>query len=139
MRVLYSKFCEYAAQQANGRRTLVGIFDDIRAPELPVDHPPFFLCLELEFDPSEADRPMDLVSVLVDEDGGEVFRIQTMGQVPRAQFAGPSRLQCVFPIPSLRLERAGDYRLDVTFNGVKIGEERLPVRAVHPDHVPPTS
>lgn len=130
MRVLYLKFCEYACQQANGRRSLIGVFDDIRTNLVPFDHPPFFVCVELEFEPTEGDRPMDLKAILLDEDGKEIFAIQAQGQTPRAPHGEMARVNFAFPIPGVRFQEAGLYRLDLLFNGSKVGEERLPVRVL---------
>ncbi len=139
MRVLYCKFCEYTCQLMNGRRTLVGMFDDIRINQVPIDHPAFFLCVEMEFDPSEAGRKMDLLCLLMDEDGRELFRINAQGQVPPSTPHGFSRVQFPFPIPGLRIERPGIYRLDLIYNDAKIGEERLPVLVVAgPQESPPS-
>ena len=72
MRLLLSKFCEYATQQQNGRHSMVGIFDNIIVPEFPIDHPPFFLCIQMEFDPNESEQDMDVLALLIDEDGNDV-------------------------------------------------------------------
>ncbi len=50
MRVLLCKFCEYVCKLENGRHNLVGVFDDIRSPSFPIDHPAFFLTYQLVFD-----------------------------------------------------------------------------------------
>ena len=83
MRLLLSKFCEYATQLQNGRHTMVGIFDNIVVPEFPVDHPPFFLCLQFEFDPNEGDQEMTVLAVLIDEDGKQMMDVTAQGKVPR--------------------------------------------------------
>jgi hypothetical protein len=133
MRLLLSKFCEYATQQQNGRHTMLGIFDNIVVPAFPIDHPPFFLCIQMEFDPIESDQDMKVLALLIDEDGKELMDVMASGRVPRDPNGGTTRLFIQFLMPPMRFERAGDYRLDVMFNDVKVGEERLPViSAVHP-------
>ncbi len=134
MRLLLSKFCEYATQQANGRHSMVGIFDNIVVPNFPIDHPPFFLCLQMEFDPNEADQEMSVLAVLIDEDGRQMMDVMASGRVPRDPNGGSTRLFIQFFMPPMRFERPGDFRLDVMFNDQKVGEERLPVvqAAQHP-------
>ena len=127
LRLLFSKFCEYATQQHNGRHTMVGMFDNIVVPAFPIDHPPFFLCIQLEFAPNESDKDMELLAVLIDEDGTQMMDIKASGGVPRDPKGGSTRLFIQFLMPPIRFERPGDYRLDVMFNGKKVGEERLPV------------
>jgi hypothetical protein len=130
MRVLLSKFSEYACKLENGRHTLVGVFDDIRIPNLPLDHPPFFLCVQIELEPSETGRHIDLSCVFMDPDGGELFRVDTEGDLSKEPGIDPIRIFFLFPIQPIRLERAGVHRLDVLFNGQKVGEEIVPVLLV---------
>lgn len=138
MRLLLSKFCEYAAQQANGRHTMVGMFDNIVTPNIPLDHPPFFLCIQLEFEPLESKNDLDILALLIDEDGKEIANIRANGNVPTAPHIGMTRIFIQFLMPPIRFEKPGDYRLDVMVNGEKIGEERLPVihAQIHPGRAP---
>lgn len=127
MRLLLSKACEYATQQSNGRNSMLGIFENIVVPHLPIDHPPFYLCVQLEFDPNEADQPLDLTVKLIDEDGRAVMDFNANGTIPRDISGGSTRLFIQFFVPSIRFENPGFYRFDVSANGHAIGEERLPV------------
>jgi hypothetical protein len=130
MRVLLSKFCEYACKLENGRHNMIGIFDDVRVPSFPVDHPGFFLCVQLEFERTEAGRPMQIETLLMDEDGKQLFKAEMSGTIPQSQGVGAVKMFVQIGVPAMRFERAGDYRLDVLFNGQSVGEERLPVYAV---------
>lgn len=132
MRVLYSKFCEYACQLANGRHSLIGIFDNVRVPGFPVDHPPFFICIELEFEPLETDIDHDFRFALIDEDGKEVLGFQGPPvKVPRdTANVGPQKMQITVGVGGVRFEKPGIYRLDISCDGDVVGEERLPVLQV---------
>ena len=130
MRLLLSKFCEYACKLENGRHSMVGIFDDIRVPEIPIDHPPFFLCLQLEYEAMETGRDLQLEAVFVDEDGAEIFRTSVEGPIPREPGPGTVKVFVQIGIQPFRFERAGTYRLDVFAENRKIGEERVPVLLV---------
>lgn len=127
MKLLLCKLCEYATQQQNGRHSMIGLFDNIVAPLFPVDHPPMFLCLQFEFDPSEAGEPMDVTIKLIDSDAKPLIDFTASGEIPRDVDGGRIRLFMQFHVPPVRLERPGDYRLDVQFNGKLVGEELLPV------------
>ncbi len=128
MRVLYSKFCEYACQLMNGRHSMIGIFDNIRAASFPVDHPPFFICVEMEFDPVEGGRQHVFRFVLLDEDGKEVLGFSgPPTHVPRDPQYGPLKIQITVGVGGVRFEKAGQYRLDILCDGEKVAEERLPV------------
>ncbi|MBS1722062.1 MAG: hypothetical protein JSS66_03530 [Armatimonadetes bacterium] len=127
MRLLLCKLCEYGTQQQNGRHSMVGIFDNIVAPSFPIDHPAFFICLQFEFEAAESGDPMDVLVKLVDDDARALLDFTASGEVPRDVSGGPTRLFMQFQIPGLRLEKPGDYQLEVVYNGRHIGEERLPV------------
>lgn len=127
MRLLLCKLCEYSTQQQNGRHTMVGIFDNIVAPFFPIDHPAMFLCLQFEFEPSEAGEPMDVFIKLLDDDAKPLLDFTASGEVPRDALGAPTRLFMQFQIPGLRFEHPGDHIVEVSFNGLRVGEERLPV------------
>ncbi len=130
MRLLLSKFCEYACKLENGRHSMIGIFDDIRVPEVPIDHPPFFLCLQLEYEAMETGSDLRLEAVFVDEDGGELFRTSIEGPIPKERGPGTVKVFVQIAIAPMRFERAGTHRLDVFTDDRKIGEERLPILVV---------
>jgi hypothetical protein len=132
MRVLLSKFCEYACKLENGRHNMIGIFDDVRVPGFPIDHPGFYLCVQLEFERNEAGREMHVETLLLDEDGKEIFKAAMDGTIPQSQGVGAVKMFIQIGVPPIRFERGGDYRLDVLFNGSSVGEERLPIYAVTP-------
>jgi hypothetical protein len=131
MRLLLAKLCEYACKLESQRHCMVGIFDDIRVHSLPIDHPPFFVCVQIEFDADEAGTDWKMETVFLNPDGKQLFRAELNGTVPLAQQnAIPVKLFAMIGAPAIRLEQAGDYRLDVTVNGRVIGEERIPVFTV---------
>ena len=130
MRVLLSKFCEYACKLENGRHNMIGIFDDVRVPSFPIDHPGFFLCIQFEFESNESGRPMQIETRLLDEDGKQLFKAEMNGNIPQSPGVGAVKMFVQIGVPPTRFEHGGDYRLDVLFNGTSVGEERLPVYAV---------
>lgn len=132
MRLLLAKACEYSAQLVNGRQSMVGLFENIVAPHMPVDHPAFYFCVQLEFDPMDNDDQMDLKVILIDEDGKPVVDFAAQGVPPKDPNGGMTRLFVQFHNPAIRFEKVGEYRFDVLYNGRKIGEERVPVLIVQP-------
>jgi len=128
MKLLLAKLCEYACKLENQRHSMIGIFDDIRLRSLPVDHPSFYVCVQIEFDADEAGTDWQLEAIFLDPDGRQHFRAELQGKVPPADdSAVPVKLFAVIGAPPIRLEKPGDYRLDVLVNGKVIGEERVPV------------
>ena len=132
MKLLLAKLCEYASKLENQRHCMVGIFDDIRVPGRPIDHPAFFICVQIEFDADEAGTDWTLEAVFLNPDGHQLFRAHLVGQVPGQELdAIPVKLFAIIGAPPVRLEESGDYRLDVLVDGRVIGEERIPVFTVH--------
>lgn len=127
MNILYIKACEYAVQQANGRQTLIGIFDNIVAPHLPIEHPPFFLCIQLEFEPHEAGQTFATQAVMIDDDGRKLFDFPLNIEAPRETGAGVTRVFMSIHVPTIRLERTGEHRFDLIINGQIKAQERIPL------------
>jgi hypothetical protein len=127
MQLLLCKVCEYAFQNQNGRHSMIGLFENIVLPQPGVEHPPFFVCLQLEFDPDEQDKPLNLEVVMIDPDGKRMLDFTAEGRVPRDTAGGITRLFMQFYVPKVRFEVLGDYRFDVMMDGKSIGSERLPV------------
>lgn len=131
MKLLLAKLCEYACKLENQRHSMVGIFDDIRVPNLPIDHPPFFVCVQVEFDADESGNDWNLEAVFLDPDGKQQFRADLHGTVPTTDHSAiPVKLFAMIGAPPFRLSQTGDFRLDVLMNGRVIGEERIPVHLV---------
>ena len=132
MKLLLAKLCEYACKLENQRHSMVGIFDDIRVPQIPIDHPSFFICVQVEFESDETGMDWKLESIFVDPDGRQQFRAELIGTVPaHNDSAVPIKLFAMIGAPPFKLMMTGDYRLDVLVNGKVIGEERIPVHLVH--------
>jgi hypothetical protein len=110
---------------------MVGIFDDIRVPQIPIDHPAFYICVQVEFDPDEGGTDWKLEAIFVDPDGRQQFRAELKGTVSvRDDTAIPVKLFAMIGAPPFRIQMSGDYRLDVIVNGKVIGDERVPVHVV---------
>ncbi len=132
MRVLLVKACEYTAPLANGRQCMMGIFDNIVAPFMPINHPPFCICLQIEFEQSDPEQDHAVTSRLIDPDGKALFEFPLNVKNVLDPHGGDTRVFISINVPELRLEAAGDHRIDVLVNGQKLGEERIPVIAAQP-------
>jgi hypothetical protein len=131
MKLLLAKLCEYACKLENQRHSMIGIFDDIRVPQIPIDHPAFFICVQVEFESDESGMEWKLEAIFVDPDGRQQFRAELVGSVPlHNDTAVPIKLFAMIGAPPFKLLMTGDFRLDVLVNGKVIGEERIPVHLV---------
>ncbi len=127
MRVLLCKLCEYVTKLENGRHTLVGVFDDIRAAEFPVEHPPVYLTFQLEFEKEEYGSRIDIVARILDADNKDLVRSDINGEIPNDPSMDTIRLFFFAPIPNLKLAKPGLYRLMVSQAGDIIHSETVNV------------
>lgn len=128
MRVTLLKLCEYALMGANGRLSVIGMFDNIRSDRFPFEHPPFFVVVELELEAHEKHGELALELVFIDEDGRALLNLPSPPhRLPENETPGPMRLKTMTAIGSVRFETPGSYRLDLIVKGEKLGEERVPV------------
>lgn len=109
---------------------MVGVFDDIRTPTMPIDHPPFFVCVQLEFEKNETGREHEMTIIMIDEDGKQNFRMDGRYNLPNEPGILRPRLFLMIQIAGVRIEAAGTYRLDVLVNGQIIGTEYMPVHHI---------
>src|SRR5207248_2495088 len=103
------KFCEYATKQENGRQSMLGIFDDIRVPQMPIDHPPFFLCCQIEFQKEETGVKHRVEFRLLDPEGGVGMQIEAPVEIPKEPNDFDPRLFIVVGISGIRMQKQGTY------------------------------
>lgn len=130
MRVLLCKLCEYVTKLENGRHNLVGIFDDIRAAQYPLDHPQFFLTFQLEFDRDEYGKELSIAAKILDSENKEMIRSDLGGQIPNDPNMDTIRLFFFAPIPSMKFAKPGLHRLMISDSGDIIHSETLNVLKV---------
>lgn len=127
------------ASDSNGKLNIMGIFDRIQARIAPVTHPQMQLVMILESDPTERGSTKHLEVRLIDEDGGEVFRLGGPLVVPNdARLT--QRFNFIVPINMLMFPRFGTYTFVIKVNDDRKHEvtftvERLP----EPSPSPPAS
>jgi len=124
MRVTICKFCDFACMLEGGKGSVIGMFDTIGSQHFPMTHHTFHICLEVEFDPTEA-GVVDLDVALVDDDGKRLFGVKQELPVAQPPVGRNVRILQDFAVENLTFERPGTYRLDVICDSRTIGEERL--------------
>lgn len=124
MRVTLCKFCDFACMLEGGKGAVIGIFDTIGSATFPMTHSAFHVCLEFEFDPTEAGFcPVEVT--LVDDDGHSLFRVNQEIPVAPPPVGRSTRVLQDFLIENLQFLRPGTYRLDVAVSGKIVAQERL--------------
>ncbi len=120
--------CDYAADYA-GKLTVVGIFDSLGAPKVPVLHPQLCVAAKLRFDDTEA-GPKKVRFTLTDIDGRDVLPpIEMAIAAPSSSAdAATSVVNLVLNIGGVKFEHLGEHSLDLTIDGVSVASTPLFIR-----------
>lgn len=123
--------CDAATDQF-GKLNILGAFDAIAAPQLPVVHPQLSVALRIRFKKSEsANHPFRIN--LVDADGKSVVPRPFDGNVS-VEIQGADDFAVVNLIVNLRdtrFEKFGRYSIDLTMDGKQRGALPLFVKQIH--------
>lgn len=128
MKVELFAACDYAADYA-GKLTLVGVFDTLGAPSVPVFHPQLCVAAKLRFDDTEA-GPKRVRFTLTDADGRAVLQpieMPIVAPAPAAE-AATSVVNLVLNIGGVKFERLGEHSLDLTVDGILVANAPLFLR-----------
>ena len=128
MKVELFAACDFAADYA-GKLTVVGIFDTLGAPQVPVLHPQLHVVAKFRFDDTEA-GPKKVRFTLTDTDGRDV--IQPL-ELPIAAPAPPidtatSVVNLVMSLGGIKFERLGEHSLDLSITGAHVASTPLFLR-----------
>lgn len=75
MHVNLAVLADHASVDGEGKLNIMGIFDTIFAPAVPVQHPRMMLVTRFAAKPSELGREQNVVIRLADEDGAQMFEL----------------------------------------------------------------
>lgn len=120
--------CDAASDQF-GKLNILGAFDAIMAPGIPIVHPQFAVALRIRFSKSEsANHPFRIN--IVNEDGKSILPKPLDGnvnvQIRQADESAVVNLICNFR--DTRFEKFGKYFVDLTMDGRQRGSLPLHVR-----------
>jgi hypothetical protein len=126
-RLVYCKLCRSADTFQNHGRTLIGLFDDIKASGYPAHSPPLTVSLEIECEAVESGRSMDIEIVFIDQNGAALMTCRTDATCPEPKLGLPGRISLSVPFEfgMAIIPNSGIYRFDILVNGVHLGNERL--------------
>ncbi len=120
---------DFAADYA-GKLTVVGIFDTIAAREAPVVHPAWAIAIKARFEKSEEGLKRIRLSI-TDEDGRTVatpFELNVDARTQADQHSGT--FQLVANIGGVKIERFGEYSIEIAIDGRREGDIPLFVRQI---------
>jgi len=109
--------CDAATADFNGKMNILGAFDTIVADSVPAVNPQCTIALRVRFDSIEKGEHGVTVN-FVDQDGKHIIP-PASGQItidfPPEQRSGSANL--IFTIQGLRLDRFGEYSIDLALDG----------------------
>ena len=115
MQVKLALLADYANVTAEGKLNILGIFDRINVPELPVVHPQMHLILRIEAHSAERNRAHNVEIRLHDPDGQTIFEV-TGDMVPQGVAGQTVSTNQILTLNNLQLTKTGGYNFVVLVN-----------------------
>lgn len=133
MEVNFAHLCDYATVSQDGKLSVMGIFSQINAVQVPVMHAQMYLAFELGFDYTEVGKEFTAEVQVVDEDGRLIWGVKGAGTIRSSTLSkpgdGPTAGQ-IFAITNLRFEKFGTYDVNIFANGKHAKRLQLKVAAL---------
>ncbi len=127
MKVSLAAIADYASVSADGKLSVMGIFNVIFAFSLPATHPQLRLAIQFEVEPKDLGTTQHVVIRLLDPDGDELLRVESDAPLP-TELSVPAIIPQVLDLNLLTFQKEGQYQFFILIDG----EERasLPLRIV---------
>lgn len=104
--------CDAANISREGKLNLMGIFNSIHAQQFPATHPHLSLVLRVEA--RIGDEGTYAIEIpFVDEDGGELFKIDGQLQLQGAAPGRPMTAQTIMDINNFQIPRPGTFTFEI--------------------------
>jgi uncharacterized protein DUF6941 len=123
MDVKLAALADFASVSIDKKLNILGIFQEINTPNLPVAVPHIYLVLSLEAGPEEYGKKILIrVALLEDNDGGgEMLHMEGLAEVPHPRYEGDRAFaNQVIGLSGVTFERAGNYRFSVSVENEEI-------------------
>ena len=118
MEVKFAVLADHASITREGKLNVLGIFDVINAPTLPMSLPLFFVVVSYEASAAEFDSTKRTEIVLCDEDGNRLLRLPQELKVTRPQISGTMvTTNQIAGIVGCKFSKTGNYQFDILVNG----------------------
>lgn len=128
MQIEASLICD-SASDYNGKLCVLGAFDTMAAPQVPVKHPHCAFALRIRFERSE-EGSHNVALLLIDADGNAHGpKIEGKAQITVPPGYDSTAINLILNINDLVLPRFGTYHLDVAINGEQ--KASVPLHLVH--------
>lgn len=119
MKVNFAHLCDYALV-ANGKLSVMGIFDQIGAQAFPWSHPTLYIAYELGLEPAEMGTKFKVRIVMQDEDGGEVMSLEGSVQTEpkgKIKIGDSPKARQVLCLNGVTFTRGGPHQIVIFLQG----------------------
>lgn len=120
--------CDYAMVSQDGKLSLIGIFDRIRVPGVPVQHPRFFVVAAFDMAPGNYTVRVELL----DPTGHNVLQEDGGVEIPVASDDQGQSGNLIAELNMLPFEFAGRYDFNLSVAGERVGVISLTVEVGPP-------
>ncbi len=128
MEVTVAVLADYANVSQDGKLNIMGIFQEINAPSLPLILPQMYLVLSFSAGPAEFGSVRNTRIALLHSDGQEILALEAQMQVPRPDRPGSrAYINEAIGLAGVTFEQPGDYAFSIL-----VGEDE---KATVPLHV----
>lgn len=110
-------FVADAANDAQGKLNVLGIFDQLTPKEYPYLHPQ--MCLVVSFQPTVAEygRKREFEISLIDPDGRPLTTLKTKGTISKPEAGRKAPFQIILRMVNTPFPKAGPYEIAVLVDG----------------------
>lgn len=128
MRALYTLLCDFVLVSADGKPSVIGVFDAVRAPSTPFSYPRFALACRVELEAEPVGGKHIVQMTAQDPSGGVVF--QAGGPIttkPTPTGISRSTFDTHLLLDGLMFQQFGTYTFSIAVDGVLLGTTQLNV------------
>ncbi|MDA3835091.1 MAG: hypothetical protein PF495_17035 [Spirochaetales bacterium] len=129
MKIEVFALCD-AATNSHGKLNLLGTFDQIFVPQVPVMHPAFSIALRVRFGKME-EGVHQVQLQLVDPDGIAVLPPMRGEVVPRmGPDVGSVAVNMIFNFHNVKFDSYSDYQINLNFDDISLESLPLSIREI---------
>jgi hypothetical protein len=132
MQVEWAALADYAAVDAAGKLTVVGVFEEIYSPHEPIIWPAMMLLLRFKIKRPEIGLKQKVVVRLSNEDGAMIFQLEgdvTPNLIPGAKARSEATINQILRINGLQFPKFGSYTFDILLNNNAVAA--VPLFVIH--------
>src|SRR5918911_4363143 len=127
MELTLALLADYANISREGKLNIMGIFEQIHAPNFPAVHAQMQLVIRLEASPFEAGMHEVRVT-FIDADGHELFAMAGLLNIPESTAGQNVSINQIFVLNGTVLPKAGVYEFVISLSAEELG--RVPLRVL---------